>query len=105
MLGGDAAGSPIDVHDVDEGNSRFENKTPPAIGMIDLHVRFPYLAHLCRCFFCQIFGSWGTPLGAKINHSRDTRFILVRGAGKRVKALRPVATLVLLVFGEIVVTM
>jgi hypothetical protein len=35
----------------------------------------------------------------------ETRFIQVRASGKRVKAVRPVATLVLLVFGEIAVTM
>jgi hypothetical protein len=29
-------------------------------------------------FYQQIFDSWGTPLGKKINHSRDTRFIVVR---------------------------
>ena len=43
-------------------------------------------------FYRQIFGSGRTPLGAKINHSRDTRFLLVRTHGKRVKALRLVAT-------------
>jgi hypothetical protein len=35
----------------------------------------------------------------------ETRFILVRAPRKLVKVIRPVATLVLLVFGEIVVTM
>jgi hypothetical protein len=38
----------------------------------------------------------GPLLGVKNNHSRDTKFILVRPPGKRVKALRPVATLVFL---------
>ena len=33
-------------------------------------------------FYQQIFGSWGTLLSAKNNHSRDTRFILVQAPEK-----------------------
>jgi hypothetical protein len=43
----------------------------------------------------QVFGSWGTLLGAKNNHSRDMR-LLVQALEKRVKVVRPVATLVFL---------
>ena len=52
--------------------------------------------HCVGVFYQQIFCSWRIPLGAKINHSRDMRFMLVRARGKQIKALRPVATLVFL---------
>ena len=105
MLGGAATGSPVDVHVVDEGNSRLEIKTPPAIGMIDLRAEFPYLARLCRCFLLADILFLRNPVWCEEQPEIETRFILVRVPVKRVKAIHPVATLVLLVFGEIVVTM
>ena len=47
----------------------------------------------------------GNPTWCKEQSQMKMRFILVRALGKRVKALHPIAILVLLVFSEIVVTM
>ena len=75
------------------------------IGMISLRTRSPYLACLYRCFLPADIWFLGNPTWCEEQSQMETRFILVRDPKKRVKALRPVATLVLLVFSEIAITM
>jgi len=47
----------------------------------------------------------GNPAWCEEQSQMEMRFIMVRALGKRVKAVHTVATLVLLVFGEIAITM
>ena len=79
-------------------------QTLSMIVMIGLRARSPYLARLCRCFLLVDIWFLGNPAWCEEQSQMKTRFILVWVPRKQVKAIRPVATLVLLVFDEIVVT-
>ena len=60
--------------------------------------------HSCRCFLPPDIWFLGNPAWCEEQSQMEMRFIMVRALGKRVKAVRLVATLVLLVFGKIAIT-
>jgi hypothetical protein len=64
-----------------------------------------YVLSYVLVFFIGRYLVIGNPAWCEEQSQMEMRFILVRPPEKRVKAVRAVATLVLLIFGEIVVTM
>ena len=76
------------------------------IVMIGLRARFPYLARLCRCFLLADIWFLGNPAWCEEQSQMEMRFILVwcpREAGK--SPTSSCYLFVLLVFGEIAITM